>query len=562
MRQDIYYSFDTDQEEFRDTFSKDMENPDEIWFYFSSSKPVSFEKFQQTLEKLKSQHPNKKIKVKSVRFSVDKGYIYDKKEIEYYKDFSEKLQKAEGISARIWLKDGGGYVEQVVVARDKIEEFVEKLNKTTIEQDGKQVPLSVAEKFMCIYRFASDRLYNENENFGDDNMRNWVGLLSTEYAICSGFSSLLKCLCDRVFTEQELKCFEQSSNVFDKQTGELLGGHSNTVIIIKDPKYNLDGVYYCDPCWDCKKSESGTTNFAFFMLPISKIFDHVKRDVEFEETMFIYKPYQKTENDDVLSRVFSSRENPFNGFLYQRLGYETYDDLYQKFGGEKLIEQRRVEIEEYNQNLKNHVEEVFDKVSRQHSLQKIFKTEIIYYYPRSVYEKYPEIEQIIDYFRNISVKDLEKPEFVQNVKALKKFIDEHQDLHQRVTARAKEVNLNIACEFGEFVKANAYQTDSQYYSEFNERCKLEEKTKKAYQAQKEKILAKNRQFICSQPIPRELFFNGLKAIAKIEGIEPERYAEFEQKQVDYLKEANEKHFGESTDAQTTNNFDCTDEFSK
>ena len=297
MRQDIYFSFDTEQEEFRDTFSEKMEKPDEIWLNFSSSKPISFEKFQQTLEQLKSKHPNVKIKVNSVRFSVDKGYIYDTKEIEFYKTFSNQLKQNYGTSAYVSLKEGGGYAEQVVVAREKIENFVEKLNNTTIEQDGKQVPLSVAEKFMCIYRFASDRLYNENENFGDDNMRNWVGLLSTEYAICSGFSSLLKCLCDRVFSEQELKCFEQGSNVFDKQTGELLGGHSNTVIIIKDQKYNLDGVYYCDACWDCKKSESGTTNFAFFMLPISKIFDHVKRDVEFEDSMFIYKPYQKNSKE-------------------------------------------------------------------------------------------------------------------------------------------------------------------------------------------------------------------------------------------------------------------------
>ena len=35
MRQDIFYNFDTGKLDFRDIFSQEMKNPDEIWFNFS-----------------------------------------------------------------------------------------------------------------------------------------------------------------------------------------------------------------------------------------------------------------------------------------------------------------------------------------------------------------------------------------------------------------------------------------------------------------------------------------------------------------------------------------------
>ena len=565
MRQDIYYDFDSDKEEFRDKFSENLKKPDEIWVNFSSAKQISIETLKQKLDDIKAKNPGAKVKVNLMRFKVQKGYIYDEREVEYYKTFSEELKKTEGAGTYIDLAEGGGFAEQVVVARAKIEEFVEKLNNTTIEQDGKQVPLSVAEKFMCVYRFASDRVYNMHEDFGDENMRNWVGLLSTEYAICSGFASLLKCLCDRVFSPEELKCFEQGSNVYSKQTGELLGGHANNLIIIKDPKYNLDGVYYCDACWDCKKSEYGDTNFAFFMLPISKIFNHTKRDMDFEDKLFIYRPYENPARKlgDPDSVFFIERDHAFNEFLYKRLGYKNRQEIYEKLGGDKLIAQREKEIKQYNENLKNQINEVFEKVCKQHNLEDILKIEILKYYPQSVYEKFPELVKVQEFFDNIKIEDFEKPEFVENVRALNDFINEHQDIHQRVLLKAKEVKLKISIEFSEFIKNNAYTNGSQYFSEFNEKYNLETKTKKAYKAQTKKILAKHGEYICPKHIPSELFYNGLKAIAKIEGISQDQISQFIKRQVEFLEAANQEYFGENIkDKQTQESFKFEDEFSK
>ena len=565
MRQDIYYDFDSDKEEFRDKFSENLKNPDEIWVNFSSSKPVSIDKFKQTLEQLKAQHPGVKIKVNSMKFSVDKGYIYDEKEIEYYKNFSEELKRTEGCDVYLGLENAGGKVDQIVVARDKIEEFVKKLNSTTIEQDGKQVPLSVAEKFMCVYRFASDRVYNMHEDFGDENMRNWVGLLSTEYAICSGFASLLKCLCDRVFSPEELKCFEQGSNVYSKQTGELLGGHANNLIIIKDPKYNLDGVYYCDACWDCKKSEYGDTNFAFFMLPITKIFDHVKRDMFFEESLFIYKPYENPayKKEEYFSIFTTTREHEFNKALFKRLGYNTYEEIYEKLGGDEYIQKRKIEIEQFNKNLEVKIDEVFERICKQYDLQDVFKTQILRYYPKTVYEKYPLVQELEDYFQNIKVEDIDKSEFVDKALAYKKFIDDNPELHQRIMKKAKEVGMKINSEFGEQVKKNAFLNGSQYFSEFNEKCNMEQKAKKSYQAQTKKILKKDKQYICSNPIPSELIYNGLEAIAKIEGVSQDQVSQFIKRQVEFFEAANQEYFGENIkDKQTQESFKFEDEFSK
>ena len=32
-------------------------------------------------------------------------------------------------------------------------------------------------------------------------------------------------------------------------------GHANNLVIIKDEKYNIDGLFYCDACWDSKKND-------------------------------------------------------------------------------------------------------------------------------------------------------------------------------------------------------------------------------------------------------------------------------------------------------------------
>ena len=103
----------------------------------------------------------------------------------------------------------------------------------------------------------------------NDSKRNWIGVLSGDEVICSGFSSTLQMLCDRVFSKEELRCYRQSLTVDVKETGEK-GEHASNIVFINDPKYNIFNFFYCDSCWDCLR-DNITPNFAHCLLPIQQI---------------------------------------------------------------------------------------------------------------------------------------------------------------------------------------------------------------------------------------------------------------------------------------------------
>lgn len=144
------------------------------------------ERVQQLQERLSGTN----LRIDKIRLDYNKTYIYDEQDVAELSSV-DSLFREQGIDFYVNLNDasekygvfGSGSVEQIVHSRDLIEDFVGQLDEITL--DGE--PLSVAEKFVCVYQFAANRVYNESENFMDENMRNWVGVLTTDEVICSGF---------------------------------------------------------------------------------------------------------------------------------------------------------------------------------------------------------------------------------------------------------------------------------------------------------------------------------------------------------------------------------------
>ena len=192
------------------------------------------------VSKILKETKDSNIKVENVVLELDKGYLYTEDEIQHLKNLNSIC---EGGNLHLDIKTDIYYenFDRFVVSRKKVEDFAEKINNMKINGQN----LSPAEKFMCCYAFAANRRYNMGEKYMDDAKRNWIGVLSGDEVICSGFASTLQMLCDRVFSKEELRCYEQRLQVYFKETGKKRY-HANNIVFINDPKYNMFNFFYCD----------------------------------------------------------------------------------------------------------------------------------------------------------------------------------------------------------------------------------------------------------------------------------------------------------------------------
>ena len=131
----------------------------------------------------------------------------------------------------------------------KIEEAIE-LIKIIKEQSFmvKQLDLSPMEQVMYIYDQVRNRLYiMENEDEDLRTSRDLNQVVFGEKIVCEGYSNIFSAI---------LTNLGYSNRVVYMNADDGKSGHARNVVYIKDPKYNIDGVYYFDTTWDRKKKEN------------------------------------------------------------------------------------------------------------------------------------------------------------------------------------------------------------------------------------------------------------------------------------------------------------------
>ena len=106
----------------------------------------------------------------------------------------------------------------------------------------------------------------EDEDASSFDSRNINKVLTSDKIVCVGFSSLLKCLCNKLGIEGEL----ESLQLKNKETNEIVG-HSAFCVKIKDPKYDLNGIFFADPTADCLSEKIKTTRSSFALIPYDQI---------------------------------------------------------------------------------------------------------------------------------------------------------------------------------------------------------------------------------------------------------------------------------------------------
>ncbi len=168
---------------------------------------------------------------------------------------------------KIWVTDtnwfGGIWtLDEFLKAESKLDEVVNFISSKN---------LSPFEKFILAYHFASNRPYifaPKGSPF--QACRSYVDVINKGYCVCVGYSTPLKRLCDKLGIE----CAVQGCLAKDK-FGKIIN-HANNLIYLKDVKYQIDGIFYCDPRMDCLNfaNVNGVdTNwkFNFLAIPITEI---------------------------------------------------------------------------------------------------------------------------------------------------------------------------------------------------------------------------------------------------------------------------------------------------
>lgn len=113
------------------------------------------------------------------------------------------------------------------------------------DKDGNKKELSPLEKYLAAYKIVTSFSHYIREDKSKDNpdvsraVYQLIGVDDVKY-VCSGYVNLLIDLLERVGLSEELNWSVKAANEY----------HARILIRIKDPKYNIDGIYMGDPTWD------------------------------------------------------------------------------------------------------------------------------------------------------------------------------------------------------------------------------------------------------------------------------------------------------------------------
>ena len=136
----------------------------------------------------------------------------------------------------------------------KYEKTIGRIEKIKEKIQGKN--LSPIESLMYLYDLLKERIYKVDTNDKIAPSRDISYVLFDDHIVCSGYAQIFNALA------KELG-FNARTYLVDID-GEK---HLRNLVYVKDPKYNINGLYYFDPTWDSKQDDKDTDyiyNYKYF----------------------------------------------------------------------------------------------------------------------------------------------------------------------------------------------------------------------------------------------------------------------------------------------------------
>ena len=137
----------------------------------------------------------------------------------------------------------------------KLEEYLnEEEQLENLIKPIRESSLSPLERYLAVYNVVK-KYKKYKENMENPNEARYIkNILKNEYIVCVGFSRLLNDLLNRVnIPSKEISV--QVDTSYDKgytqeEIPVVKEGHARCLVKINDEKYNINGIYVCDPTWD------------------------------------------------------------------------------------------------------------------------------------------------------------------------------------------------------------------------------------------------------------------------------------------------------------------------
>lgn len=154
---------------------------------------------------------------------------------------------------KIGLKNDNEYysVDEYLSEEDTLDNLVKPI---------KEANLSPLERYMAVYNLVKNfKPYKESPN-QDLSSRRVKYILNNEYMVCVGFAKLLEVLCEKVGLSVNYLGTTVDSSYDKGEVSDIeftqMAGHGRCVISIDDDKYDVHGLFICDPTWDNKIDEN------------------------------------------------------------------------------------------------------------------------------------------------------------------------------------------------------------------------------------------------------------------------------------------------------------------
>lgn len=507
----------------------------------------SLEEVQEYNNVIKSLYPNSTNIKFIIDYNVRTNFLFDKDEQKELIKINNYLLtnssnplyiSRNNTSILFTLKD-------LIFSTRKLKNVANSIANATITINNQKQQLSNFEKFMLAYEYVSNYKYNKGGDYHYLVNSNWVTTIGKDKIICRGYSSMLKALCDLIFTNNEVKVFEQTLTIYPKDNKDKKERHSNNIVLIKDDKYNIDGMYYADACWDCLIDEKENKAFTFCCVPMQDllhhklynfIFDNGLSNIYFLNSEEYTNNLNKSRNTSIdynITRLFPPYKNidEFNNYWIQK--YKDYN-----------IENLTFFTQEKNDYLHNFGFEKFKeyKTALKDTLTKYSSIKLPFFFSQChcLHEEFEKLEKS---------NDLEKTK--ETIIKIGEFCLNNPKEIEKILLSARECNIQKTSLPNIIYNFLAYKDETQ------ETNRIKKEKRKLMEINKQENIDNFLNHLYSlcdcKPIPLEAYINSYIAIAKINRIESQQLKAYVRKRT----LLSIKSFKENFDTQN-----CTSSLSK
>lgn len=193
------------------------------------------------------------------------------------KNYTNVLLTVDGNQEEITLQQYKNTVEEM-------EKFLSKIKKYELSPLG---------QMMYAYDLVRDRVYTEeNQEESYSASRDLTATLLGDKIVCVGYANIFEKILQNLGIQTTM-CTMVSKN----QTG-----HRRNAVYVKDTKYHVEGVFFCDPTWDSRKDKNDNSyldSYKFFCKNIEEMRIHESN----KYTNVTFSEYDKDFTKEIKSMV-------------------------------------------------------------------------------------------------------------------------------------------------------------------------------------------------------------------------------------------------------------------